>query len=66
MEKAQVIWRELGLPNLELKKPWFGYNLGSWSEEDQADAEQAIRGEHYATGEMREAQRVPFKNTEKG
>jgi UbiD family decarboxylase len=53
MDKAQAIWRELKLPPLELKKPWFGYNLGSWSEEDQADAERALRGEHYATGDLR-------------
>lgn len=59
MEKARTIWRELGLPPLELKKPWYGYNLGSWSEEDQADAERALRGEHYATGEKRRAQRTP-------
>jgi 4-hydroxy-3-polyprenylbenzoate decarboxylase len=61
MEKAQTIWRELNLPALELKNPWFGYNLGSWSEEDQADAERALRGEHYLVGEMRQAQRAPFK-----
>jgi UbiD family decarboxylase len=61
MEKAQAIWRELKLPMLELKKPWFGYNLGSWSEEDQADAERALRGEHYATGETRLGQRGPSR-----
>ena len=58
MDKAQAIWRELDLPPLELKKPWFGYNLGSWSEEDQADAERALRGEHYSTGELRKAGRA--------
>ena len=66
MERAQAMWRELGLPELQLKQPWFGYNLGSWSEEDQADAERAIRGEHYMTGEIRAAQRVslPKNNSE--
>ena len=58
MDRAQGLWRGLGLPELQLKNPWFGYNLGSWSEEDQADAERAIRGEHYVTGEIRAAQRV--------
>jgi len=61
MERAQGLWRELGLPELQLKNPWFGYNLGSWSEEDQADAERALRGEHYEVGEMRRRQRAPFK-----
>ncbi len=58
MEKAHEIWRELQLPELELKQPWFGYNLGSWSEEDQANAERAIRGEHYLTGDERLKKRV--------
>ncbi len=58
MENAQTIWRELELPPLELKQPWFGYNLGSWSEEDQADAERALRGEHYVTGELRKKGRA--------
>jgi 4-hydroxy-3-polyprenylbenzoate decarboxylase len=62
MENAQAIWRELKLPPLQLKQPWFGYNLGSWSEEDQADAERALRGEHYAVGDARRVQRVPTKD----
>ncbi len=58
MEKAQSLWQELGLPALKLKEPWFGYNLGVWSEEDAEDADRALRGEHYKTGELREAQRT--------
>jgi hypothetical protein len=62
MEKAQSLWRELELPPLQLKSPRFGYNLGSWSEEDAA---RAVRGEHYRTGELREQQRVRLQKTEK-
>ena len=58
MDAAQSLWRELGLPALALKKPWFGYNLGAWSLEDAEDAVRAIRGEHYKTGELRERRRV--------
>ena len=61
MEGARTIWQELGLPELQLKSPWFGYDLGSWSEEDERDAERAIRGQHYVTGELRKAQRVRLK-----
>jgi 4-hydroxy-3-polyprenylbenzoate decarboxylase len=61
MERAQQLWRELKLPDLQLKKPWFGYNLGSWGEDDAADAERALRGEHYVTGSMRESARVGLK-----
>ena len=57
MERARTIWRELGLPELQLKNPWFGYNLGSWSQHDEEDAERAVRGEHYFTGALRERQR---------
>lgn len=63
MERAQSIWQGLGLPSLKLKNPWFGINLGSWSEADEADAQRALRGQHYLTGQIRESQRVrPKKN----
>lgn len=65
MVHAQDMWKELGLPELELKAPWFGYNLGSWSEEDVQDAERAVRGEHLITGEIRRNQRVSLKKEDK-
>ena len=30
MERAKVIWEELGLPKLKPEAPWFGYSLGEW------------------------------------
>lgn len=51
MERAKQIWEEEGLPTLAPKVPWYGYELGYWSEEDREEAELALRGEHYATGE---------------
>ena len=65
MEKAQSIWEELGLPELKLKSPWFGINLGSWRPEDIEDAQRALQGEHYATGKIREGQRVTLKKPDK-
>lgn len=62
MERAQSMWRELDLPKLKLKEPWFGVNLGSWTKEDIEDAQRAMKGEHYRTGEIREGQRVKLKN----
>ena len=32
MERAQAIWKELGLPPLTVRPPWHGYSLGDWSE----------------------------------
>ena len=34
MERAKVIWEELGLPKLKPEAPWFGYSLGEWSRRD--------------------------------
>ncbi len=51
MEKAKKIWEELGLPPLTPKTPWYGSSLGYWPEEVAAEAELALRGEHYQTGE---------------
>jgi 4-hydroxy-3-polyprenylbenzoate decarboxylase len=51
MERAEQIWAELGLPQFEKKYPWHGYSLGQWDEELEEEAELAIRGDHYKTGE---------------
>lgn len=51
MERAKVIWEELGLPPLTPKVPWFGYSLGLWSQENEEEAELALQGQHYLTGE---------------
>ncbi len=51
MEKAKLIWEELGLPRLKPKKPWFGTSLGFWFEENRREAELAMEGKHYETGE---------------
>ena len=51
MERAKQIWEEEGLPPLNPKRPWYGYPLGYWTEGDQEEAELALRGEHYQTGE---------------
>ena len=51
MERACRIWEEEGLPPLKLKTPWFGYSLGYWSKENEEEAELALKGEHYKTGE---------------
>jgi 4-hydroxy-3-polyprenylbenzoate decarboxylase len=52
MEKALSIWKEEGLPELKLKEPWYGYNLGFWPDEYAEQAELALKGEHYKVGEM--------------
>jgi 4-hydroxy-3-polyprenylbenzoate decarboxylase len=51
MERARKIWEEEGLPQLSVKMPWFGYSLGYWSKELADEAELALKGEHYQTGE---------------
>ena len=56
MEDVLKLWQKMRLPQLKLKEPWYGYNLGSWSEENERQAELAVRGEYYQTGRV-EAQR---------
>ena len=51
MERAREIWEEEGLPPLTPKVPWHGYSLGYWTKEDEEDAEMALKGKHYLTGE---------------
>jgi 4-hydroxy-3-polyprenylbenzoate decarboxylase len=61
MERAKQLWERLELPKLKPQDPWFGYNLGLWSDEDEEEAQLALKGEHYQTGEKRAQQRVPAK-----
>jgi UbiD family decarboxylase len=46
MEAARNKWEKLGLPPLQPKMPWYGYSLGYWGEEDEENAELAVRGEY--------------------
>ncbi len=39
MDKALENWRQLGLPDLTLREPWYGYSLGYWTEEDEWEAD---------------------------
>ncbi len=50
MEVAQRLWGELDLPDLELKAPWSGYELGAWTDQNRADAAHATRGEYLQPG----------------
>ena len=51
MDRAQELWQELQLPQLDLKNPWFGVSLGHWTEEEDEEADLAVKGRHYETGE---------------
>jgi 4-hydroxy-3-polyprenylbenzoate decarboxylase len=50
MDKALVRWEAEGLPPLSLKKPWFGYELGYWTDEARQDAVAAVEGRYLETG----------------
>jgi len=50
MERAKVLWEELGLPKLKPESPWYGYSLGDWPEEFERAAELAVKGDYFETG----------------
>jgi UbiD family decarboxylase len=58
MERAKQIWEEEGLPDLKPKSPWYGYSLGQWTEENEREAELALEGKHYQTGEKLARERI--------
>ena len=51
MERAIEIWRELGLGPLALRPPWYGYQLGDWSESWTGFARNAVTGDWTKNGE---------------
>src|SRR5690242_5143730 len=52
MERAKVIWEELGLPRLKPEAPWFGYSLGEWPAHMDEAAQRAVKGDYFVTGEI--------------
>ena len=39
IERVKQLWERLELPKLKPRDPWFGYNLGLWSDEDESEAQ---------------------------
>ncbi len=50
MERAKVLWDELGLPSLTPQPPWYGYSLGDWNETWDGWAKRAVEGKWEETG----------------
>jgi UbiD family decarboxylase len=57
MERAIEIWGELGLGPLALRPPWYGYQLGDWSESWTEFARNAVTGDWTKNGENTFARR---------
>ena len=60
MERAIEMWRDLQLPSLSLKEPWWGYSLGYWTKEEESEADLAVEGRHFETGERQMRGRRKF------
>jgi 4-hydroxy-3-polyprenylbenzoate decarboxylase len=51
MERARVIWEDvLHLGKLKPEAPWFGYSLGAWTDELEAQAQRAVESDYWQTG----------------
>jgi UbiD family decarboxylase len=50
MERAQAIWKELGLPPLSVRAPWHGYSLGDWNDGWDLFARNALAGDWEMNG----------------
>ncbi len=59
MEAAKARWDALSLPPLDLKAPWHGYPLTDWTEENTQEAEMAVTGRYFETGEKLAQRRKP-------
>ena len=57
MEKGKELWEKLGLPPLKPQRPWYGYSLGQWDDELDKEAQLAVEGRYYETGEKLKAGR---------
>ncbi len=57
MEQALEIWKKEGLPQLQLRTPWYGYHLGRWTADDEENAELTLKGEHFKLAEKLKGRR---------
>jgi len=57
MERARVLWDELGLPALAPQPPWHGYTLGDWTDTWETYARRAVQGAWETSGTETFAQR---------
>lgn len=60
MERARQIWEEEGLPPLQEKWPWHGYELGNWSQEVRNDAAMAVLSRYLEAGDRLAKGRRPM------
>jgi 4-hydroxy-3-polyprenylbenzoate decarboxylase len=51
MDRARKLWERLELPKLEPESPWYGYSLGDWNPELDIEAQLAVAGKFWETGE---------------
>jgi 4-hydroxy-3-polyprenylbenzoate decarboxylase len=58
MKNALAIWKELGLEDLKLRTPWYGYELGWWPDAEREAARMAVEGRYYETGDKMKNNRV--------
>ena len=47
---------------LSVSPPWFGYELGDWSERDREEAQWAVEGKYFLTGERAKKERKSAKD----
>lgn len=57
MERARVLWHELGLPALAPRPPWHGYTLGDWNDTWETYARRAVECDWEQSGEETFARR---------
>ncbi len=59
MDRALELWKKEGLPELSLREPIWGPNLGYWSKEDKKKAKWALKGEYYKSGKIQAQRKIP-------
>ncbi len=64
MERAQTLWKELGLPTITPHAPWHGYSLGDWNDTWEQFARNAVTGVWAKNGEETWARRRGGLNPE--
>lgn len=64
MERSLALWKELGLPEVTPQVPWYGYSLGIWPDDLDAECRLATEGRWLETGAQNLRERISALDNE--
>ncbi|HEY3117574.1 MAG TPA: UbiD family decarboxylase, partial [Chloroflexota bacterium] len=66
MDRALQLWAEAKLPQPQMHNPWYGYELGYWTDEHRHHADLIVAGDYKQLGDEMEEFQAPLTEAQIG